>query len=100
MVPKKRMIDLENRKFVLSLLKGLWIYTLMLWIYVIADMFVFPQYQYAAISRLIPIPQNLIAVIAFPVSFFAFIGWEYLRTLNKDRRKSAVKNETATEMRI
>ncbi|HYB03681.1 MAG TPA: hypothetical protein VED17_04420, partial [Nitrososphaerales archaeon] len=58
------------------------------------------QYQYAAISRLIPIPQNLIAVIAFPVSFFAFIGWEYLRTLNKDRRKSAVKNETATEMRI
>jgi hypothetical protein len=94
------MIDLEDRKFALSFLKGLWIYTLMLWIYNVADMFPFPQYQYAAISRLIPIPQNLIAVIALPVSFIAFIGWEYLRTLDIDLGKSVVKNETVTGIRI
>lgn len=73
------MILRNTRKLAESFLKGLTIYTLILWAYIVADMFVFPQYQYSPISRLIPIPQNLIGVIAFPTSFFAFVAWQYLR---------------------
>ena len=75
------MSQLMRKKFILPFLKGVWIYTLILWVYIVADMFVFPQYQYDAISRFIPIPQNLIGVIAFPLSFLAFIAWEYIRNL-------------------
>ncbi len=76
------MLELVNRKLTISFLKGLWIYTLLLWAYIVADMFVFPQYQFAPISRLLPIPQDLLAIIAFPVSFLAFVGWEYARKLH------------------
>ena len=70
------------KKLVVPFLKGLWIYSLILWTYIVADMFVFPQYQYSAISRLVPIPQNLIAVVAFPISFLSFVLWELKRSQN------------------
>ena len=82
------MMRVELKGFVLPFLKGLWIYTLILWIYIVADMFMFPQYQFDAISRLVPIPQNLIAIIAFPVSFLAFVGWEYGRKLDRELKSS------------
>ena len=65
--------------FALSLLKGLWIDLLIMWLDIVADMFVFPQYQFGPISIYVPIPQDLIAVVAFPASFLAFVAWEYLR---------------------
>ena len=65
-------------------MKGVWIYTLLLWVYIVADMFVFPQYQFSGISRLIPVPQNLIGDMAFPISFFAFVLWEYLKKVDTD----------------
>jgi hypothetical protein len=99
-VKKGQMIMIENKKLVLSSLKGVWIYTLMLWIYIVADMFAFPEYQYSAISRFIPIPQNLIAVVAFPVSFLAFVAWEYLRNLDTNSGKSLVRNEARTEIQL
>ena len=70
------------KKFVISLLKGLWIYCLILWAYIVADMFVFPQFQFGPITIYVRIPQDLIATIAFPVSFITFIAWEYLRLRN------------------
>jgi hypothetical protein len=72
----------RTRKLALPFLKGVWIYCLILWSYIVADMFVFPQYQFGGISKLIPIPQNLIADIAFPISFVAFVLWEYLRKID------------------
>lgn len=67
------------RKLVIPVTKGVWIYSFILWAYIVADMFVFPQYQFSGISRLIPVPQNLIADLAFPLSFISFVAWEYLR---------------------
>ena len=74
-------MDLINgKKLSLSLLKGSWIYFLILWVYIVADMFVFPQYQFGSISLYVQIPQDLIATIAFPASFITFVAWEYLRS--------------------
>ena len=94
------MIVISNKRLVVSFLKGLWIYTLILWVYIVADMFAFPQYQYSAISRLIPIPQNLIAVIVFPVSFLAFVGWEYFRILDRKSIYTQKRNETPKEIHV
>ena len=63
----------------ISLLKGIWIYALILWGYIVVDMFVFPPYQYLGISKFIPIPENLLADIAFPTSFLSFVAWDYLK---------------------
>jgi hypothetical protein len=93
------MMRIEMKGFVLPFLKGLWIYTLILWGYIVADMFVFPQYQFDAISRLVPIPQNLVAIIAFPISFLAFVGWEYARRLDREARKSK-EIKTAGEIHV
>jgi hypothetical protein len=64
--------------FVLALLQGLWIYLLVLWVYIVIDMFLFPQYQFLGISAYIPVPQNIIADLAFPLSFVCFVLWKYL----------------------
>lgn len=81
------MAKLESKKdknvLRLSFLKGVWIYCLILWGYIVADMFAFPQYQALGISKLIPIPQNLIADFAFPISFLSFVAWDYLRSIEK-----------------
>jgi len=69
-----------RNRFVLPLLKGLWIYSLILWAYIAVDRFIFPQFQFDNLSLYVPIPEDLIAVIAFPVSFLAFVAWEYLRS--------------------
>jgi len=66
----------------ISLLKGIWIYSLILWAYVVLDMFLFPSYQLMGISKWIPIPENILADIAFPVSFACFVAWEYLKRKN------------------
>jgi hypothetical protein len=73
------MLGVKLRQLGVPFAKGVWIYCLILWAYIVGDMFVFPQYQFSGISRLIPIPQNLIADLAFPLSFVAFVAWEYLR---------------------
>jgi hypothetical protein len=70
----------RRRLFALSLFKGLWIYSLLVWLYTIASTFLFPQYQYDQISIYIQVPQNLIADVSLPFSFVCFVAWEYLRT--------------------
>ncbi|MDG6994434.1 MAG: hypothetical protein JRN52_00810 [Nitrososphaerota archaeon] len=63
----------------ISLLKGIWIYALIIWAYIVLDTFLFPEYQFLGISKWIPIPQNIVADLAFPVSFLAFVLWDYQR---------------------
>jgi len=71
----------NKSRFLVSLLKGVWIYSLIIWVYIVADMFLFPKYQFDPISRYVPIiPQDFIATIAVPISFISFVAWEYLRT--------------------
>jgi hypothetical protein len=73
-------LDPVRRKKVIALLLGIWIYSLILWGYIVVDSFLFPVYQTLPISKDIPIiPQNLIADIAFPLSFVCFVLWAYLR---------------------
>ncbi|MCL4519339.1 MAG: hypothetical protein M1587_09095 [Thaumarchaeota archaeon] len=69
----------NDKQLKISLLKGIWIYSLIVWVYVVFDMFRFPAYQYLGISMWIPIPENVIADVAFPVSFLCFVAWEYLK---------------------
>ena len=64
----------------MALLLGTWIYSLILWGYIVVDSFLFPVYQTLPISKYIPIiPQNLIADVAFPLSFVCFVLWVYWR---------------------
>jgi hypothetical protein len=68
-----------QRKKFSALMLGVWIYSLILWAYIVIDSFLFPPYQYLPISNYIPIRENLIADVAFPLSFVCFVYWAYLR---------------------
>lgn len=72
-------LEPERRKKALALLLGVWIYSLIAWAYIVIDSFIFPPYQYLPISKYIPIPENILADIAFPLSFVCFVYWQYLR---------------------
>ena len=65
--------------FLIALFKGIWIYSLIVWLFAIASFFIFPQYQYDSISIYIPIPQDVVADVSLPISFVTFVVWEYLR---------------------
>ena len=66
-------------KLYLSILKGLWVFGLLDWIYVVASVLdpITAPYQLANISYLVPVPTNFVGVSAFIISFFAFIGYEW-----------------------
>jgi hypothetical protein len=71
---------IEDRpKFMRALFLGLWVYLLIIWVYIVVDSFLFPQYQYMSISIYVPIRQNMLADAAFPLSFVFFVVWAYLR---------------------
>ena len=74
------MYSRVGKRFAVALLKGTWIFSLILWAYIVADLFVFPSAQFGPISIHVPIPQDIIALIAFPISFVSFVAWEYLRS--------------------
>lgn len=80
--PKNEAISLANvipRRFLTSLFMGMWLYSLMLWGWITANYYLLPVYQFSPLSVYVPIPQNLLADIAFPVSFVCFVIWNYLR---------------------
>jgi hypothetical protein len=68
----------ERRILALALTEGLWMYCLILWAYIVIDSFLFPPYQYMSISVYVPLQQNILADIAFPLSFVCFVLWKYL----------------------
>lgn len=66
-------------RFLSVLFFGLWIYALLLWGWIALNYYLLPVYQYSPLSIYVPIPQNLIADMAFPASFLLFVLWRYLR---------------------
>ncbi len=72
-------MDPARRNLLSAFLLGISIYSLIMWAYIVIDSFLFPPYQYLPISMYIPIPQNIIADVAFPLSFVCFVYWAYLR---------------------
>jgi len=69
----------DRRRLISSILLGVWIYSLLLWGWIGLNYFLLPAYQTGWLSIYIPIPQNLVADIAFPLSFVCFVLWEYFR---------------------
>lgn len=68
-----------NRPAILAVLKGLWIYGLVLWAYVVFAVYITPETQTLPLSYYVWIPTDLAGVLAFAVSFASFILWEFLR---------------------
>lgn len=73
-----------NRRWALSLSLGLSIYSFIVWLWVGINYYVYPRYQFEGISAYIPIPQDLLADVAFPVSFLSFVLWYYLKQEPQD----------------
>lgn len=67
------------KNFLSSLFLGMWLYSLGLWGWIALNYYLLPAYQTGPLSIYIPIPQNLVADVAFPVSFICFVVWNYLR---------------------
>ena len=56
------------------LLKGTCIYSLGAWAYSVIQTWLTPQWAYSDFSRYIPIPLDLVAILAFCVSFASYVG--------------------------
>jgi len=67
------------RRFAVSFFLSLWIYALILWGWIGLNFYLQPDQQRGPLTLYVSIPQNLVATIAFPVSFIAFAFWAYLR---------------------
>jgi len=69
---------MNNRLVLLLVLKGVTIYSLLLWVYIVLTVIARPQWQYFNLSIYVPIRENILAVVTFAVSFLCFVGWQYL----------------------
>lgn len=67
------------RRFAASFFLGLWVYSLILWGWIALNYYLLPDQQTGPLTLYIRIPQNLVATIAFPVSFVGLVLWSYLR---------------------
>jgi hypothetical protein len=79
-----RRHPMTSRLVLRSVMKGLWIYSLLLWGYIVASVLMRPQWQYFDLSVYVPIHQNILAVVSFAVSFFSFICWQYLKYAHEE----------------
>ena len=73
------MAGKARTRFLTSLFLGLWLYSLALWGWVAVNYYLLPQYQFSSLSIYVAIPNDLVAVVAFPLSFVFFVIWDYLR---------------------
>ena len=71
---------MNSRVILLSVLKGITIYALLLWAYVALSVIVHPQWQFVNLSIYVPVQQDILALVAFVVSFLCFVGWQYLKS--------------------
>jgi hypothetical protein len=69
---------MKTRVVLGSVLKGIWVYSLLLWVYIVVSVLLRPEWQYFELSVYVPIRENILAVVAFAVSFVSFVGWQYL----------------------
>lgn len=72
---------MKRRPLLLAILKGLWVWGLISWLWVAAVVLdpVTTQSQFDQLSLYVPIPTDLFGVAAFVIAFFAFILWEWQR---------------------
>jgi hypothetical protein len=69
-----------NRKLAKAFFKGIWIYALLVWLYIVVVINAHPYALHWHLATLVPIRQDYVAVIAFAISGISFIIWEYLRS--------------------
>jgi hypothetical protein len=72
-----------NRRLAKHFFMALWIYSLIVWGWIGVNYYVYPRYQLESISIYVPIPQDILADIAFPVSFISLVVWLYLREADR-----------------
>ena len=68
------------KKLLVAILKGIWIWGLLSWLYVVGIVFnpLTAPSQFWPLSVYVPLPTNLFGVSGFAISFVAFIAWEWL----------------------
>lgn len=71
------IIKFPTPKWLKAGLKATAIYAFAAWLYVVANIFVFPQWQLTNVSQYIPIPTNVFGISAFATSFMSFFLWEW-----------------------
>ena len=66
-------------KLLSSLLETVWIYSLLVWGYVVASILdpITFAYQFGPFSRYVPIPTDLVGLIAFTASAVSFALWKW-----------------------
>ena len=69
--------------FLSVLFEGLWLYTLLVWVYIAIENLMYPAAVFnSVLSVYFPVKQNLLAISSFILSFVFFVAWRYLRSLN------------------
>jgi hypothetical protein len=71
--------NMDKTKLLVAFLKGVWVWGLIAWLYVVSNVYLFPEYQFGPLSIYVPIPTDLAGVVAFAVSFAAFVLWAWLK---------------------
>ncbi len=71
---------MNRRKLLTVLFEALWLYFLIAWAYIAIENFIYPvQVATTPLAEYFPVQQNLLVIIAFPVSFLFFILWRYFK---------------------
>jgi len=60
-------------------LRAVWVFSLLAWGYTIIDRWVNPQLQKSDLSWFVPIPQDVLGIMAFVIGFVAFAIWGSLK---------------------
>jgi hypothetical protein len=77
------MRPVHMRLFV-AFCKGMWIFGLLFWLYLLADLFTHHfSDELKDVSFYIPIRTDLAAIVAFIVSFIFFVLWSWLKNETK-----------------
>lgn len=59
-------------------LRTAWTFSLLIWGYVVIDRWVNPQLQKTDLSPYVPVPQDLVGILAFVVAVVSFALWSSL----------------------
>lgn len=62
-----------------GVLRTAWTFSLLIWGYVIVDRWVNPQLQKLNMSPYVPIPQDLVGILAFVVALVTFAFWSSMK---------------------
>ncbi|MGC8681926.1 MAG: hypothetical protein ACP5RE_01745 [Candidatus Acidifodinimicrobium sp.] len=64
--------------------EGLWLYTLLVWVYIAIENLVYPAAVFnSVLSVYFPVKQNLLAISSFVLSFVFFVVWRYLKSFSQ-----------------